>query len=152
MDAVHGSPREGCSMCHGPRHQSCYRGKSEVGNAWHRGEHIATEHSLGARGGAGASGAEAHIGSFYLEGWDVAEFPPLGAERKPDLVILSLSQRDRIPIAREAAKMLSPLDAPLAISVANRALPRFRRSVGLEAISVAKTAADRRRLLGCPGT
>ena len=124
-----------------------------------------------------AVGARLIADLFYLEGWDVAflgqnsptsDLVEWVRERKPDLVILSLSQRDRIPIAREAAKMLKSLEnAPLVfVGGAGISDPALRAEIPadlvsgdpLEAISVAnrllsvgeepKTAADYLGALG----
>ena len=68
-----------------------------------------------------AVGARLIADLFYLEGWDVAflgqdtptaDLVDWVSERKPDLVMFSLSQRDRIPVAKEAARILKSLDEP----------------------------------------
>ena len=68
-----------------------------------------------------AVGARLIADLFYLEGWDVAflgqdtptaDLVDWVRERKPDLVMFSLSQRDRIPVAKEAARILKSLDEP----------------------------------------
>ena len=62
-----------------------------------------------------AVGARLIADLFFLEGWDVAflgqNTPTKGlvewvTQRQPNLVLLSLSQPDRIPVARDAAKIL----------------------------------------------
>ena len=68
-----------------------------------------------------AVGARLIADLFYLEGWDVAflgqntptaDLVDWVRERKPDLVMFSLSQRDRIPVAKEAVRILKSLDEP----------------------------------------
>ncbi len=68
---------------------------------------------------------------FFMEGWDIAHLgennPPedlaqLVRERNPDLVILSLSDRDRLPAASRAAAMLKALEHPPAVFVGGRGL------------------------------
>ena len=124
-----------------------------------------------------AVGARLIADLFYLEGWDVAflgqntptqDLVDWVRERKPDLVILSLSQRDRIPVAQEAARILKSLDnAPLVfVGGVGLADPALRAAIPadlisgdpLEAISVAnrllkvreepKSAADYLAVLG----
>ncbi len=124
-----------------------------------------------------AVGARLIADLFYLEGWDVAflgQNTPTGdlvewvRERKPDLVVLSLSQRDRIPVATDAVRTLKSLDnAPLVfVGGAGLSDPQLRAAIPadlvsgdpLEAISVAnrllsvgeepKSAADYLSVLG----
>lgn len=66
-----------------------------------------------------AVGARLIADLFHLEGWDVAflgqntptkDLVEWVRERKPDLVILSLSQRDLMRVAKEAAATLKSLD------------------------------------------
>ena len=68
---------------------------------------------------------------FFMEGWDIAHLgennPPedliqLVQDRAPDLVMLSLSHRDRLPAASKAAAMLKALDRPPAVFVGGRGL------------------------------
>ena len=103
-----------------------------------------------------AVGARLIADLFYLEGWNVAflgQNTPTGdlvewvRERKPDLVVLSLSQRDRIPVATDAVRTLKSLDnAPLVfVGGAGLSDPQIRAAIPadlvsgdpLEAISVA---------------
>lgn len=103
-----------------------------------------------------AVGARLIADLFYLEGWDVAylgqntptaDLVEWVRERKPDLVLLSLSQRDRIPIAKEAARTLKSIDNAPLVFVGGVGLsdPTLRAAIPadlisgdpLEAISVA---------------
>ena len=68
-----------------------------------------------------AVGARLLADLFYLEGWDVAflgqntptnDLVEWVRERKPALVLLSVSQPDRVPVARQAAAILKSLDTP----------------------------------------
>lgn len=124
-----------------------------------------------------AVGARLIADLFYLEGWDVAylgqntpttDLVDWVRERKPDLVILSLSQRDRIAVATEACRILKSLDSAPLVFVGGVGLtdPALRAAVSadlisadpLEAISVAnrlmsvreepKTVADYLGILG----
>ncbi len=124
-----------------------------------------------------AVGARLIADLFYLEGWDVAylgqntptnDLVDWVRERKPDLVILSLSQRDRIPVAQEAVRTLKSLDNAPLVFVGGVGLsdPALRAAIPadlisadpLEAISVAnrlmkvreepKSAADYLAVLG----
>lgn len=78
-----------------------------------------------------AVGARLIADLFYLEGWDVAflgqntptkDLVEWVRHRKPDLVILSLSQRDRIPVAKKAVRLLKSLDNAPAVFVGGVAL------------------------------
>lgn len=103
-----------------------------------------------------AVGARLIADLFYLEGWDVAflgqntptsDLVDWVRERKPDLVLLSLSQHDRIPVAQDAARTLKSLDNAPLVFVGGVGLsdPKLRASIPadlisgdpLEAISVA---------------
>ena len=103
-----------------------------------------------------AVGARLIADLFYLEGWDVAflgqntptaDLVDWVRERKPALVILSLSQRDRIDVATQAARILKSLDEPPLVFVGGVGLadPALRAAIPadlisgdpLEAISVA---------------
>lgn len=124
-----------------------------------------------------AVGARLIADLFYLEGWDVAflgqntptaDLVDWVRDRKPDLVILSLSQRDRIDVATQAARILKSLDKAPLVFVGGVGLsdPNVRAAIPadlisgdpLEAISVAnrlmkvreepKSAADYLAVLG----
>ncbi len=73
-----------------------------------------------------AVGARLIADLFFLEGWDVAflgqntptkDLIEWVRQRQPDLVLLSLSQPDRIPVARDAAKILKSLEEPPVVFV-----------------------------------
>lgn len=79
---------------------------------------------------------------FAMQGWDVvhlgenmpaAELAAMVAERSADLVVLSLSQRERLPAARRAVAMLKALDDPPAVFVGGRGAPSPEQSGGLGA-------------------
>ncbi len=124
-----------------------------------------------------AVGARLIADLFYLEGWDVAflgqntpttDLVDWVRERKPDLVVLSLSQRDRIPVAQDAVRTLKSLDNAPLVFVGGVGLsdPKLRAAIPanlvsgdpLEAISMAnrllsvgeepKSAADYLSVLG----
>lgn len=124
-----------------------------------------------------AVGARLIADLFYLEGWNVAylgqntptsDLVEWVREHKPDLVVLSLSQRDRIDVAAQACRMLKSLATAPLVFVGGVGLsdPALRAAIPadlssadpLEAISVAnrlmsvseepKTVADYLGVLG----
>ena len=93
-----------------------------------------------------AVGARLIADLFYMEGWDVAflgqntptrDLVAWVEERRPDLVILSLSRPDRIPVAREAAGILKALADPPLVFVGGGCLetPAARAGIAADLVS-----------------
>jgi methanogenic corrinoid protein MtbC1/DNA-binding XRE family transcriptional regulator len=93
-----------------------------------------------------AVGARLVADLFYLEGWDVAflgENTPTAdlvawvQQRKPALVMLSLSQPDRIPVAKHAAAVLTSLENPPLVFVGGEGLsdPALQAEIPADLIS-----------------
>lgn len=108
-----------------------------------------------------AVGARLVADLFYLEGWEVAflgqntptnDLVDWVGERKPDLVILSLSQRDRIPVAAEAVRLLKTSEqAPLVfvggVALSDPALPPSILAADLLSDDPLEALAEANRLM-----
>ncbi len=101
-----------------------------------------------------AVGARLIVDLFFLEGWDVAflgqntptkDLVEWVRQRQPDLVLLSLSQPDRIPVARDAAKILKSLEKPPVVFVGGVGLadPALQGEIPADLISADPLAAIR---------
>lgn len=89
-----------------------------------------------------AVGARLIADLFYMEGWDVAylgqntptrDLVAWVEERKPDVVLLSLSRPDRIPVARDAAATLKALPDPPLVFVGGGCLESAAARTGIPA-------------------
>ena len=99
-----------------------------------------------------AVGARLIADLFYLEGWDVdflgqntptADLVAWVRERRPDLVILSVSQRERVAVAAQAAAALKSLAEPPLVFVggAGTADPAVRGDIAADLVSADPLAA-----------
>ncbi len=99
-----------------------------------------------------AVGARLVADLFYLEGWDVAflgQNTPTGdlvewvRDRKPDLVLLSVSQRDRAGVAAEAAAVLKSLAEPPLVFVGGAGIadPTVRADIPADLVATDPLAA-----------
>ena len=111
-----------------------------------------------------AVGARMISDLFHMDGWDVADLGQdnptddlvdLVEERRPDLVILSLSRPDRVPVAVSAAARLKALDRAPAVFVGGPGLPDVpgAESIAADLVSASPLEAlsAARQLVGIAG-